>query len=281
MEQTYNEFIQNIINTRGQWGIPADEYFECHHITPRCLGGEPKRYNKKRRLPHKNIIFLYPEEHYIAHKLLALENPDNYQIISAWNYMHQINNKNKIISEKEYARLSEIYSKLKSKEMLGKEPWNKGLTNCYTEETKKLMGQKNIGNKYSAGKIKSLETINKIKEAKRQQDLVSPPHKDIPHSEETKKKLSDLSRKQFENPEARLKVSEGLKRYYKNHPDKINSKVVICIETGECFKSAKAAEEWVRLKTGKGAHISESCRDLTHTKTAGGYHWIYKIEDKK
>lgn len=36
INMTYSEFIQSIINTRGQWNIPDGEYFENHHITPRC-----------------------------------------------------------------------------------------------------------------------------------------------------------------------------------------------------------------------------------------------------
>lgn len=71
---TYKEFIQNIINTRGQWGIDEQEIFEAHHIIPRCLGGLPK--NSPKRKKHENIIWLYPEEHFMAHKLLAEENPD-------------------------------------------------------------------------------------------------------------------------------------------------------------------------------------------------------------
>ena len=51
---TYNEFIQNIINTRGQWNIPANIYYEAHHIIPRCLGGLPNGCVHKSK--HPNII---------------------------------------------------------------------------------------------------------------------------------------------------------------------------------------------------------------------------------
>ena len=37
---TYNEFIQNILNTRGRFGIPEGEYKERHHIIPECNGGQ-------------------------------------------------------------------------------------------------------------------------------------------------------------------------------------------------------------------------------------------------
>ena len=68
MSLTYNEFIQNILDTRGRFGVHEGEYKERHHVIPKCLGGT----NDK-----NNLIDLYAKEHYIAHKLLALENPSN------------------------------------------------------------------------------------------------------------------------------------------------------------------------------------------------------------
>lgn len=75
---TYSEFIDDIIKSRGQWGIADDECFEGHHIIPKCLGG--KGNSDKRDL---NIIRLTPQEHYIAHKLLAIEHPDNEKLLYA------------------------------------------------------------------------------------------------------------------------------------------------------------------------------------------------------
>jgi hypothetical protein len=43
---TYIEFLQNIINTRGQWNAEIRKtYCERHHITPRCKGGLPEVLN--------------------------------------------------------------------------------------------------------------------------------------------------------------------------------------------------------------------------------------------
>ena len=78
---TYNEFIQNILDTRGRFGVPEGEYKERHHVIPKCLGGT----NDK-----NNLIDLYAKEHYIAHKLLALENPSNNGLQFAWWNMCQI-----------------------------------------------------------------------------------------------------------------------------------------------------------------------------------------------
>ena len=77
MGKTYNDFIQNIINTRGRFAC-GEEYHERHHIIPRCLGGT----NDK-----DNLIDLFAREHYEAHRLLALENPDNNSLTYAWGMM--------------------------------------------------------------------------------------------------------------------------------------------------------------------------------------------------
>lgn len=96
---TYNEFINNIINTRGQWSEELREvYCERHHIIPKSWGGKPDILDWK---PHDNIIWLYPEEHYIAHKLLYLENPKDYGLFAAWRGT----TKNCSISAEDYAEL--------------------------------------------------------------------------------------------------------------------------------------------------------------------------------
>ena len=38
MEITYDEFINNILKSRGRFAC-GDEYHETHHITPKCIGG--------------------------------------------------------------------------------------------------------------------------------------------------------------------------------------------------------------------------------------------------
>lgn len=126
---TYNEYIQNIINTRGQWNIPNNTYFESHHILPKCLGGTGKVKAK-----HKNIIWLYPEEHYIAHKLLAIENPTNKALVNAWEMMAYPKGKTKRsypVSADDYAILRKLGSDCMkiNNPGLDKEghPWNYGL----------------------------------------------------------------------------------------------------------------------------------------------------------
>ena len=74
---TYEDFIQSILNTRGRFAC-GEEYHERHHIIPKCLDGTDEE---------DNLIDLFAKEHYEAHKLLALENPEIYSIQYAWNMM--------------------------------------------------------------------------------------------------------------------------------------------------------------------------------------------------
>lgn len=77
MEETYAQFIQNILNTRGRFAC-GDEYHERHHIVPRCMDGGDEE---------ENLIDLFAREHFIAHKMLAKENPDNNSLTYAWSCM--------------------------------------------------------------------------------------------------------------------------------------------------------------------------------------------------
>lgn len=149
---TYNEFIQNIIDTRGQWNIPDGEYREGHHIIPRCKGGtgDPK-------LKDDNIIWLYPREHFIAHKLLAEENPDDMQLNWAYICMSIVSDSKQQrykITEDEYDELAKLRSKFR--------------TGCkHTEESKALISKNRKGktageNHPMYGKHHSEETKNKI-----------------------------------------------------------------------------------------------------------------------
>jgi len=79
----YKDFIEDIINKRGRFNC-GNEYHERHHVIPRCLGGADTQ---------DNLIDLYAHEHFIAHKLLALENPDELKLVQAYNIMAFSHNK--------------------------------------------------------------------------------------------------------------------------------------------------------------------------------------------
>ena len=74
---TYNEYIDNILRTRGRFSC-GEKYHERHHIQPKCIGGTNDE---------SNLIDLYAAEHFIAHKLLALENPSIVCLVQAYSAM--------------------------------------------------------------------------------------------------------------------------------------------------------------------------------------------------
>ena len=81
----YNDFINNIIIEFGQHrkDLPNPEgiVYERHHIKPRCIGGTDDMYN---------LVDLTLREHYIAHMLLAEENPEEEKLVCAWHFMSTI-----------------------------------------------------------------------------------------------------------------------------------------------------------------------------------------------
>lgn len=147
---SYQDYINSIIQSRGQWNIETGKYFEGHHIIPKCLGG-----NGNPRKKDENIIWLYPQEHFIAHKLLAIENPYNTSLVLAWSMMAFPKGKterNLEISPYEYAQLRQMQSKLISKNnpfLKNGIPWNKGKTNIYNIDTINKIKNSKFGKKLS------------------------------------------------------------------------------------------------------------------------------------
>lgn len=106
---TYHDFIENILSIRGRNGC-GDEYHEEHHIVPKCMGGS----NDK-----DNLIDLFADEHFIAHKLLAFENQDNDSLQRAFSTMAHVRRDGRkySVSEEDYA-----YIRLQNSQRL-KQQW--------------------------------------------------------------------------------------------------------------------------------------------------------------
>ena len=105
--ETYEEFIDNILNTRGRFSC-GEEYHERHHILPRCMGGSDD---------DDNLIDLFAREHFIAHKLLAKENPENDKLTYAWWMMSHVKDKNQQrveITPEEYEEARTAFSEVHS-----------------------------------------------------------------------------------------------------------------------------------------------------------------------
>lgn len=138
MENTYQAFIQNILDNRGRFAC-GDEYHERHHIVPKCMGGT----NDK-----DNLIDLFAKEHFEAHKLLALENPENSKLTYAWAMMSwtKRDGRNYELTPEEYEEARKALSRAMSGEnnpWYGKSSPRKGTH--LSEEEKQHLREINLG----------------------------------------------------------------------------------------------------------------------------------------
>lgn len=162
MSLLYSDFINNIISTRGQWNIPAGEYYEVHHIVPKCWGGAPKRASKTSH--NLNIVWLYPQEHFIAHKLLAEEHPTDIRVTCAFIRMCYSKNADYKITAEEYATAKQLQAEAARLTSTGRSGTpNKGSLGKHwtlSEETKRLIAISKLGKK------RPVEVIQKMRETK-------------------------------------------------------------------------------------------------------------------
>ena len=158
----------------------------------------------------------------------------------------------------------------------------------FSLESREKMRQSKLGRKLSAeqcrkisergkGRVVSLETREKIR-------LSNTGKK---HTEESRKKMSESRKGIKQSEEAKAKkrekmIGERNPFYGRKHTEESRSKVsekkskkVICLETGEIFKSSIFASRSMGLND---TAVSGSIRGKS--KTAGGFHWKYLEETK-
>jgi hypothetical protein len=128
-----------------------------------------------------NLIDLFAQEHFIAHQLLAKENPDNEHLVRAYAIMSFASNEYEDryeLTPQEYEEARIMFSDLLKKKYSDKENHP-----CYgthiSEERKKRIGEVNKGNKYCLGRKITDETRKKIGDANRNPN------------EETRRKMSE------------------------------------------------------------------------------------------
>ncbi len=245
MTSTYQEFIQNILNTRGRFSC-GDEYHERHHITPRCMDGTDDE---------NNLIDLFAREHFEAHRLLALENPDNAKLVYAWWMMSttiKSNQRRESITPEEYEEVKKIFSQTisgKNNPMYGKPSPKQGTH--LSEAQKQYLREINTGERS--------------------------PKYGIPVSEETKAKIRLARLGKTATEEARQNMSNA--HLGKNMGTESNcAKRVaqygldgVLIKIWDCMADIER-----KLKI-NAKSISNVCRGVTHT--AGGYQFRYADRD--
>jgi len=236
-EEKYDAYINRILEERKN-KKNNEIYMERHHIIPKSRGGSDVE---------DNLIWLYAQEHYWAHKLLALENPSDKKLQYAWWNMAHCKGKG---NEREITISAEEYAQARASYVLSVS----GENNTGFEKTGKH------ANWY--GKTHSLEARQKISEARKR----------------SKKNTTETKPKKIFSSEQRKRMSE-------NHADVSGKKnprarKVRCIETGRIFDTAKEAGEYYSLTpSNPGTTIRRACK----THRASGYdeilekplHWEY------
>ena len=254
--ESYKDYIDRILTNRDN---VKDElnYQERHHIIPKCKGGDNSE---------NNLIYLYPEEHYYAHKLLAYENSEDKQLILAWMCMSSLSSRNiqrNIVNAQEYALSKKLYS-----------------------DTLK-------------GVPRKPETIKKISEHHADVSGSNNPMFGKTHTDEVKQKLREANLGKVKPEEVKRKISTSLKgRQISEETRKLiganhwdckggkhpQARKVECIETGEIFDCVKSAGIWAGYasSTSPGVQISKHINHPEKCSWAGRHpvtqeklHWRY------
>lgn len=152
-----------------------------------------------------NLIDLFAKEHFMAHKLLSEENPDEIALTRAYAIMAFAKNE----KEERYELTPEEYEEARItfsenlKKYYSKKENHPSYGRHLTEAHKKKISEANKGNKYCVGRVVSDETKKKISEANKNP------------SEETRKKMSESQKARNlnggRNPRARKvrRISDG------------------------------------------------------------------------
>lgn len=202
---TYEEFIQNILETRGRFGC-GNKYHERHHIVPKSVGGSNDE---------SNLIDLFAKEHYEAHRLLAEENPDVKQYWLAFYCMSTIKHNNRYV--RDYEISADEYEELRKEASLrfsGENNPMYGIHNCgekagrygkpFSEESKRKISEHHAdvsgSNNPMYGRKRTKEEIEKIMNTKRANGTLVPKF-----SDEARKRMGASGKKRVgsKNPMAK------------------------------------------------------------------------------
>ena len=155
-------------------------YCEEHHILPRCMGGSDES---------DNLVRLTASEHFIAHLLLSKMYPKIHGLHIAAFLMSNM----KKYNNKDYSRLREQYSKIRSEQMQG--PRNHMFGKTHTDESRNRISKNNLG------KTRSDLHKHAISKAQTGKEM----------SPTTRQKIRDANIGKIVSVEARIKLSNALK----------------------------------------------------------------------
>lgn len=243
-DEKYDDYIQRIKNTRENKKYKC-VYMERHHIIPRSWNGS----NKK-----ENLIYLLGQEHYYVHKILALENPHDKNMVYGWWVMSTGAKNDKvmrIVSAEDFAYLRKIHREFYS----GKNhPCSKSVICLETnkEYANAVEVAKELGLKESVVYMVCSEWEKNV----------------------TARRFHFMYKENYTPEKAQSLLS------IKGRWDMIKQ-AVYCVETGEIFESILEASKFANrneanIRAVLYGRIETSGKD----ENGNGYHWRYVDESK-
>lgn len=254
-KSTYETLINNAksLNRSKGKGI----YYESHHIIPKCLGGKDTK---------DNLVLLTAKEHYKAHKLLYLSEPDNNSLFKAWHMMAFPSTRTQ---DRDFPISSEDYSMLRSKSAKLMTDWNK---EYWTEDNRKK--QSNNRKEY----FKDPENIEKVRESTKLR--MSDPNevKKISNSvsnfydnnPEHKALLSKLAKERYKDPAYIETHKSGLKKRKQTFYSKNKRPIIQLTKDGKFIKEHTNFRDLKEFVINNIRLVAEGKR-----KTAHGYKWVW------
>lgn len=230
----------------------------------------------------ENLIDLFAREHFEAHRLLALENPENDKLIYAWHMMSIINdndNRTYEITAEEYEEARISFVNTLSLNMSGENNIMYG--KCHSEETRQKIGEKakiryeDQNNHPMFGKHHTDKTKEKIRESKiGKYSGVNNPMFGKHHSEEAKQRMSEAKSGISIGP-----LSEEHKKKISESKRNKNGKCIIQLTLNdEIIAEYITAHEAERVTGIDHSMILGCCNHKPHYKTAGGFKWMSREE---
>jgi hypothetical protein len=208
IDNKYYTWYKNIINSaQSRADVPSD-YYEIHHVIPRCLGGN--------NLP-ENLAKLTAREHFICHWLLTkCVNKHRHKInFALWNMMNLENE-----HQQRYKITSRKYQLLKEnltetfKTFLGKKHTAESRQKM-SETRKKLIAEGAIKVNENKEKYKTIaEKRTGQKHSEETKAKIGKAHKGKTISDEQKEYLSQLNKGKPKSETAKKKLSSTLKEQY-------------------------------------------------------------------
>lgn len=140
LENKFTTWYYQLVNTAIQRDPDPSQYYEKHHIIPRCLGGLDNK---------QNLVKLTAREHYIAHMLLVKMTKANQRIkmqSALWKMLSINGKQNRYIPcNRQYEMIKKVIVKNLSDLNKGRVPWNKGKRGVMSFEARQKISKARTG----------------------------------------------------------------------------------------------------------------------------------------